>query len=47
VLERRTTFSVPGRVTVPLVRPSYTVDGAAKLLTDGTSNAEGFEHRDD
>jgi len=34
-------------VTLPLVRPSYTIDGAAKLLTDGTSNAEGFEHRHD
>ena len=29
-------------VTLPLVRPSYTADGAAALLTDGTSNAEGY-----
>ena len=29
-------------VTLPLVRPSYTPDGAAALLTDGTSNAEGY-----
>jgi len=29
-------------VTLPLVRSSYTADGAAALLTDGTSNAEGY-----
>jgi hypothetical protein len=29
-------------VTLPLVRPSYAPDGAAALLTDGTSNAEGY-----
>jgi len=29
-------------VTLPLVRPSYTPDAAAALLTDGTSNAEGY-----
>lgn len=29
-------------VTLPLVRPTYTADGAAALLTDGTSNAEGY-----
>jgi hypothetical protein len=28
--------------TLPLVRPGYTADGAAALLTDGTSNAEGY-----
>jgi hypothetical protein len=29
-------------VTLPLVRPTYKPDGAAALLTDGTSNAEGY-----
>ena len=29
-------------VTLPLVRPTYSPDGAAALLTDGTSNAEGY-----
>jgi hypothetical protein len=28
--------------TLPLVRPTFTADGAAALLTDGTSNAEGY-----
>ena len=29
-------------IILPLVRPTYTVDGAAALLTDGTTNAEGY-----
>lgn len=29
-------------VTLPLVRPTFTPDPAAALLTDGTSNAEGY-----
>ena len=29
-------------VTLPLVRPSYTPDGAAGLLTDGTSNEQPY-----
>lgn len=29
-------------LTLPLVRPTYTADSAAALLTDGSANAEGY-----
>ena len=29
-------------VTLPLVRPSFTADGAAALLTDGTANEQPY-----
>ena len=39
---KRLTVEAFAGVTLPLVRPSYTPDGAAAALTDGTSNAEGY-----